>query len=451
MSCVRERYDAVVVGAGLSGLACAARLSAAGCSVAVFEARRRVGGRVLSDEVGGVPVDLGAQWIGPTQHRMHELVQRFGIETFDTFHQGRKVLDLNGRVSTYKSSIPSLTPLKLVALQAALTRAERAVRRIDPVQPWGAVGAQRLDGLTVEAWKRRAVAFADVRALFDVGVRTVFGAEPAEVSLLYFLAYARAGGSLMELLEVEKGAQQTRFVHGAQQVARALAEPLGDALRLGAPVRAVEAGSNGVEVVTDDGRCAARRVVIAVPPALAARIAYSPPLPGAKDAVLQRFPMGQTIKCHVVYERPFWRDDGLSGEVVATSGPVSVVFDNSPPGAERGVLLCFSVGAPGRAFGRLDPAQRREHVVASLVRWFGAHAARPVAYLDKDWSADEWTRGCPTGFVPPGVLAALGPELRSAVGPVHFASSESATVWTGYMEGALSAGERAAAEVLAAL
>lgn len=446
-----ERYDAVVVGAGLAGLACATRLAEAGCSVVLVEARERVGGRVLSDEIAGVPVDLGAQWIGPTQQRMQELVRRCAIETFDTFHRGRKVLDLGGRVSTYESSIPSLSPLKLVALQATLTRAERAVRRIDPGRPWGAAGAQRLDAVTVEAWKRRGVAFADVRDLFDVGVRTVFGAEPGEISLLYFLAYARAGGSLMELLEIEGAAQQTRFVRGAHQVARALAEPLGDGLRLGAPARAIEVASAGAEVVTGAGRFSARRVVVAVPPALAARIAYSPPLPGAKDALLQRFPMGQTIKCHVAYERPFWRAEGFSGEVVATRGPVSVVFDNSPPSGERGVLLCFSVGAPGRAFSRLDPAQRRQRVLGALQRWFGPQAGRPLAYLDKDWSADEWTRGCPTGFAPPGVFAPLGPELRAPAGLLHFACTESAPEWTGYMEGALCSGERAAGEVLAAL
>ena len=446
-----ERYDALVVGAGLSGLACATRLRAAGCSVVVLEARRRVGGRVLSAEVAGVPIDLGAQWIGPTQARMHRLVERFSIATFDTFHAGRKVLDLAGRVSTYRSSIPSLSPLKLVALQAALTRAERAVRRIDPVTPWQVPGALRLDGLTVEAWKRRNALSAEVRALFDVGVRTVFGTEPSELSLLYFLAYARAGGSLMELLEIEGAAQQTRFVFGAQQVVSALAEELGDAIRLGAPVRALEQSADRVEAVTDTGRVAARRAVVAVPPALAGRIAYSPALPAAKDALLQRFPMGQTIKCHVAYERPLWRDDGLSGEVVATTGPLSVVFDNSPPDGARGVLVCFSVGARGRAFGELAPERRRAAVTELLVRWFGPRAAKPLAYRDKNWAAAEWTRGCPTGFLPPGVLGALGAELRAPAGRLHFASTETATEWTGYMEGALQAGERAATEVLGAL
>ena len=448
-------HNVVVVGAGLAGLTAARRLRAGGATVVVLEARDRVGGRVLSKGAGaghGV-FDHGAQWIGPTQQRMHALTQELGIETFPTFHEGDKILQVGDRTSTYSGSIPKLSPVNLALLQRTLTAVDRRARRIDVDRPWVSPDARRLDSQTLESWKRRHVPSRTVRGIFDVAARTVFGAEPAELSLLYFLFYVRSGGGLMDLLEIEGGAQETRFTDGAQQVAARLAAKLGDGVVTGAPVRSIRQDHGGVVVVLDETRppWTADRVVVAVPPALAGRIDYAPKLPGLRDELTQRFPMGATIKAHLLYEDAFWRRRGLSGEAVVTGGPVSAFFDDSSADGRQPALLGFVVGAAARELGRLEPAARRQRVVDAAAACFGPAARETVAYVDKDWSDDAWSRGCPTGVMPSGVLSVHGPALRAPVDRIHWAGTETSTEWNGYMEGAVASGERAAAEVLARL
>ena len=449
-------HNVVVVGAGLAGLTAARHLRTGGATVVVLEARERVGGRTLSENAGRGVFDHGAQWIGPTQRRMHSLTKELGIGTFPTFHEGDKILQVGGRTSTYSGSIPKLSPVNLALLQRTLTVVDRKARRIDADRPWTSPNARRLDSQTLESWKRRHVPSRTVRGIFDVAARTVFGAEPAELSLLYFLFYVRSGGGLMDLLEIEGGAQETRFTDGAQQVAARLAAELGDAVVTGAPVRSIHQDHGGVVVEVEETRppWTAARVIVAIPPALAGRIDYAPKLPGLRDELTQRFPMGATIKAHLLYEDAFWRRRGLSGEAVVTGGPVSAFFDDTS--ADRGdggqpALLGFIVGAAARELGRLEPDARRQRVIDAAVACFGPTAANTVAYVDKDWSDDPWSRGCPTGVMPSGVLSVHGPALRAPVDRIHWAGTETSTEWNGYMEGAVASGERAAAEVLARL
>ena len=444
-----ERYDVVVVGAGLAGLVAARQLKANAASVIVLEARDRVGGRTLSQTAGGAVFDLGAQWLGPTQQRMHRLVRELGMATFPTFHDGRKILKVGGRTSTYTGSIPKLSPVNLALLQRTIGVVGRGARKIDPQAPWASPRAQEIDATSVEAFKRRNIPSRTVREVFDVAVRVVFGAEPAELSLLHFLFYVRSGGGLMDLIEIEGGAQETRFVHGAQAIAQHLAAGLEDAVVTQAAVRSIRQGADGCVVEAATGaEWSAKRVVVAVPPPLAGRIVYDPALPGLRDELTQRMPLGATIKAHLLYEEPFWRRRGFSGEAVITGGPVSVFFDNTSHDGDRPALLGFVVGAAARTLGRLTEVERRDTVTAAAVDCFGPDAAAPVAYLDKDWSADPWTRGCPTASCPPGVLSVHGPALREPVGLIHWAGTETSPEWNGYMEGAVASGERAAAEVL---
>lgn len=444
--------DVLVIGGGLSGLIAARDLTAAGKSVRVLEARERVGGRTYSQPVdseqGRFWIDLGGQWLGPTQSRMAELVSGFGLETFPTYTSGKKILELGGKVSRYKGTIPRLSPLKLASVQLGLNAVERAARKVDAAAPWDAADAAKLDGATVETFKRSKVRSRGARSLVDAAVRGVFGAEAAELSLLYFLGYVNGGGGFMSLVETENGAQATRFVKGAQLVSERLAHDLGEAVLTQAPVREVIQRADQVDVHTGSRAFRAQRVIVAMAPAMAGRILFSPGLPPDRDELFRRFGMGATTKLHFVYPTPFWRDEGLSGEVVAPDGPVDLVWDNSPHDDSAGVLLAFIVGDKARRLAHSSPEERRRIVLDRLTHWFGSRAAQPAHVVEKDWSSDPWSRGCPTGSMPPGVLAAFGKGMRVPYGRIHWAGTETARVWAGYMEGAVEAGQRAAAEVL---
>jgi monoamine oxidase len=338
-----------------------------------------------------------------------------------------------------------------LVFQYGFSRAEAMRKRVSPERPFAAEGAVELDAATVASWQRRHLPSRVVRDVFDIAVRVIFGAEPGELSLLYFLAYAQAGGGLMHLAAIENGTQQDRFAHGAQGVALGLAAGLGERVVLSAPARRVEQDRTGVTVHTDKGAFRGRYAIVAVPPALAARIVYEPLLPASRDALTQRLAMGATMKHVAFYDRPFWRDRGLSGEVACAGGPVTVVFDNSPADGTRGALLGFVVGRHARELGERPAEERKRAVLAAFARFFGPEAGEPRVYVEQDWSAEAWTRGCPTGTMGPGTLTHFGPALRAPVGRIHWAGTETAVEYTGYMEGAVESGERAAREVAARL
>ena len=191
--------------------------------------------------------------------------------------------------------------------------------------------------------------------------------------------------------------------------------------------------------------------MVALPPTLCGRIAYDPPLAGYRDQLTQRMPQGSVIKCLAVYDTPFWREQGLSGEATSDVGPAKLVFDNTPPSGSPGVLVAFLEGARAREYGRLRDRERREAVLRGLTRLFGERAARTERFIERSWADEPWSRGCYGCYMPPGGWTQFGPALRQPIGPLHWASAETATVWNGYMDGAVQSGQRAAAEVLSGL
>jgi monoamine oxidase len=441
--------DCIIVGAGLAGLAAAEALQGRGQRVVVLEARDRVGGRTAAGMVGGTAVDFGAQWVGPTQDLVLAALARHGLATFPTFHAGAKVLELDGRRRTYTGDIPRLPPLALLELELTLRRIDAAAAAVPCGGPWSAPAVAAWDTETVGAWARRHVRSAKVRGLVDAAVRVVFGAEPDELSALHFLAYVNGGGGLLRLIEIEGAAQQDRVVGGAAALAPAMAAALGPVVELSCPVESLAQGPDGVVVEGRDGRrWAAPRAIVAVPPAFAARIRYEPGLPVDREALHQRMPMGGTVKFFAAYERPFWRERGLSGEAVTDGRPFSVVFDNTTADGVP-MLLGFVVGAAGRTWSRAPAGERRAAALAHLARLFGPEALSPVGTAEKDWSADPWTRGCPIGVAAPGVFGPHGDALRAPWGRVSWAGTETADRWMGFMDGALRSGQRAALEVLA--
>jgi monoamine oxidase len=445
-----EAADVLVVGAGLAGLAAARDLTAAGRSVLVLEARDRVGGRVVSRDIGdGTVVEMGGQWAGPTQDRLYALATDLGVATFPTYDAGRKVLHFNGRRGTYTGAIPRVNPLVLADVGRAQARLEALARKVPTDAPWAAARAEHLDGQTFQTWVRRNAASKSARMLMTLGVEAVFAAEPGDVSLLHVLFYTHSAGSFQRLIDTTGGAQQDRFSGGSALLAERLAARLGDVVRLGAPVSRIEARGDAVTAVTTAGAFESRRIIVTVPPLLAGRIEYSPALPYSREQLTQRAPMGSVIKCQVIYDEPFWRRDGLSGQATGDGAGARVVFDNSPQDGTPGILLAFLEGDEARRLGRERAPVRRQAVVDSLVRYFGPKAAKPEAFLELDWQQERWSGGCYGTLFGPNVWTRYGPALREPVGLIHWAGTETASVWAGYMDGAIRSGERAAAEVLA--
>lgn len=443
--------DVVVVGAGLAGLVAARELTRGGLEPLVLEARDRVGGRLLNGELEGDAIpELGGQWIGHGQARVAALADQLGVGTFPTFHVGESVLELGDRTTRFSGTIPRLSPLVLLDIAIARWRMERLARRVPAIAPWEARRAAQLDSRTLGDWlEGGGMRTGAARAMLRIAARTIWGAEPEDMSLLHALFYIRSAGGLDPLFDVEDGAQQNRIVGGAQRLAQRLAEELGERVRLGVPVSALQHAEDGVSARTAAGEeLGARRAIVAVPPSLRASIEFTPATTADVGA---SFPAGRLIKCVATYPEPFWRDDGLSGEALSDVGPVGLSFDNSPPSGSPGVLLGFVGGAAARRWGEVEAAERRAAVLADLERIFGPRAAEPDAYLEQDWGRERWSGGGPTFAAPPGGWTTAGAQLRRPLGPVHWAGTETATRWAGFMDGAVSSGERAAAEILASL
>ncbi|MGB7507854.1 MAG: FAD-dependent oxidoreductase [Mycobacterium sp.] len=443
--------DVIVVGAGISGLIAARTLLGAGLTPLILEADERVGGRILTEEVlPGLPVELGAQWIGDTHHRMFALAAELGVETYPQYDHGETSYDLVGSGVLRESEFHTQFGDELAELEKVLRRLDELAAEVPVDAPWLAPRAAEWDIMTAADWYDRQGLSPVARTLLEICTVGILAVPTVEVSFLHLLFTIQTCGVTSELFaESEGGAQTTRFVGGTAEIPKRLAALVADRIVLDSPVQLIEHTADSVTVHCRGGLVArGRRVIVAISPTLAGRIMYDPPLSGERDQLTQRLPNGSAMKAFFVYDEPFWRADGLNGQLISDIGPARMSNDTCIPGDDHGVILLFLEGEQARVYGRLPVDERQAALTAELVRHFESRAADPEFYVDGEWSDRQWTRGCYNANHGPHVWTTYGHALSAPIGAIHWASTDTATFWSAYMEGAVEAGERAAHAVI---
>lgn len=447
-----ERIDAdvCVVGAGYAGLTAALRLSQGGKSVVVLEARDRVGGRIWTHHLSdGSAVDRGGGWLGPKHDAIFGLAGEMGVSTYKTYVKGSHLLVGEGRTRRYTGLIPKISPLAIITLALAQTKINRMAKQLPLEAPWSAKRAAEWDSRSV-AWflERTRIRTTIARDLFETAVRGCMTGDLEEVSLLHLLVLARGHGSINTLFSIENGAQENLVHGGAGSIARKVADLLGDAVRLNTPVRSISQRNDHVVVTAGDVEVSARHAVVTTPPALVLDIEFDPVLPDDRVSLYRNAVGGPETKTLVVYDEPFWRGDGFSGQSSEPNSASEVTIDASPGSGTPGVIASFTFGRVARKVDALDEGERRTAVLDALTTRFGSRAAKPVDFIETAWWKQEWTRGCSMAHLPPGILTKYGSLYREPFGRVHWAGTETATRSHGAIDGAVRSGERAATEIL---
>ena len=444
--------DVCVVGAGYAGLTAARRLSQQGRSVVVLEARDRIGGRIWTQHLpDGTPVDRGGAWLAPYHDAIFTLAGEVGVTTYKTYVAGAHLLIDGDKARQYTGLIPKISPLAVLTIAIAQMRIDRMAKKVPVDAPWTAKKAAEWDARSVASYlENTGIRSVVGRDLFDMAVRGLFTGDLNDTSFLHLLFLVRAHGSINNLFSIEKGSQENLVDGGAGSIAQKIADQLGDAVRCNAPVRLITQRDDRVLVDTGDLEVTARDAIVSVPPALALDIAFDPVLPNDRRALYRAAVAGPESKTLVVYDEPFWRADGLSGQTADPHSACEVTLDASPANGTPGVIASFTFGSVAENLDALDPAERKQYVLEALTARLGPRAATPSEFIETAWWNEKWTRGCSMAHFPPNVLTRYGPLLREPLGRIHWAGTETSTMSHGAIDGAIRSGERVANEILSA-
>jgi monoamine oxidase len=444
--------DYCVVGGGFAGLTAALRLKQAGRSVALLEARDRVGGRTFTvTRDDGVWVDRGGAWVGPGQDRILALMNEFGVPEYKQHHDGDAMMVVGGKKHRYGGTIPwTVSPWAVANLGIGLASIEEMSKAIPREAPWEAKKAQEWDRISIGEWIHKNSMSKQAAEMLDMAFAGLYTSAASETSLLWGLLQTASAGGLTFAISGKGGSQDARPVGGMGAIYRPIAAELGEALHLSRPVHKIAQDADGVTVSADGITLRARRVIVAIPLAIATSIVYEPMLPVDRAFLHQRIPSGAVIKISIFYEEPFWRADGFSGQSAAPDSPATLTIDACTNTGNPGIMCVITEGPAARQLTKLDEAERKGLVIGELVDRFGDKAKTPLEYHEQNWTTEHYSGGGMIGHAPTGVLTEYGYTLRPPCGRVHWAGTESSAIMCGWIDGAVRSGERAAAELLAA-
>ncbi|WP_456696662.1 flavin monoamine oxidase family protein [Aeromicrobium sp. P5_D10] len=444
--------DVVVIGAGVTGLAAATQLKERGLSVVVLEARGRVGGRLWTEEIQGALLEIGGQWISPDQTELLKTIDELDLEMYSRYREGANVyVDATGIRTLFTGDRLPLEPASASEVDRLVDLLDLLAQQHDLNSPWTHPLASELDTISWQVWLERQTEDVSARDIIAMFVGAAMLTKPNHTfSALEAVHMAASAGSFSHLVDADFILDR-RVIGGLQSVPTLLAERLGQCIHLDQPVRELRRTADTVVAVTPDLEVTARRALVAVPPNLYHVINHQPALPQLKQQLHQQMPLGLVIKVHAVYDRPFWRDSGLSGTAFSPYQLVHESYDNTNHNDSRGTLVGFISDVRADELLRLDPNERRKLILASLVAYYGPQAADPVVYYESDWAAEEWTRGAFAASYSTGGRTRYQGLQNKPDGPVYWASSDLAGEGFQHVDGALRIGRDTAVEIARSL
>lgn len=381
-----------------------------------------------------------------------------GITTYPVYLKGKSVQALwrNSETTIFEGTIPPLNAVALIDFNKILSSWDKLAATVSTEAPWSHPDAAELDGQTVGEWLRKTSWTESAKRMSALMINTILCKEPGEVSMLFWLTYIKSGQGIMRLSDADNGGQERKFVQGACTICERLAARLGsERVLLDSPVMSIEHGTDGVTVTTkSSGSCdahvyKAKYVVVALPPTLYSKISWTPQLPQHRSKLAAATSMGSIIKTNMYWSKPFWREQGLSGTIISQEGPVSYSYDDCGPDHDKNSIMGFVLARHAVKWSKKTREERKQALADQYAQMFGIPEMRnPIAYVEKNWDQEEWSDGCYVDVMPPHVLTNWGSGLRDQMGRVHFAGTETATKWIGYIDGAIEAGEREAHAVL---